>query len=152
MALKSKGKYHQGIYILKNPQKYKGDPHNVVFRSSWEKKLFIWLDENSNVLEWAAEEIIIPYISPVDSRWHRYFVDVMAKVRKANGDEVTYLIEVKPYAQTIAPEVKKRITKNYINEVCTWGVNSEKWKAAREYCRQKGWEFKILTEKELFKK
>lgn len=148
----NKGKYKQGFYYPKNPKKYKGDPSNVVFRSSWEKKLFIWLDTNEYVVEWGSEEIVVPYISPVDSKPHRYFVDVYAEIRSSSGKTTTYLIEVKPYAQTMQPQIKKNVTKRYINEVCTWGVNEAKWKAAREYCRQRGWEFKILTEKELFGK
>ena len=39
--------------------------------------------------------------------------------------------------------------KQYITEVTTWGVNQAKWKAATEYCLDRGWEFKILTEDDL---
>jgi len=145
-------KYKQGIYIPKNPQKYRGDVSNIIFRSSWEKKVQIWLDQNENVIEWSSEEHVVPYISPVDNKHHRYFLDFYAKVKKMDGTIAEYLIEVKPYAQTQAPVPKSRVTKNYINEVCTWGVNSAKWKAAQEFCKKRGWEFKILTENELFGK
>lgn len=142
--------YKQGIYTLKNPKKYKGDPYNVVYRSSWELKVQKWLDNNSSVIEWSSEEVVIPYISPIDSKWHRYFVDFYAKVKNNQGQIVEYLIEVKPYAQTIEPQVKKRVTKNYINEVYNWGVNSAKWKYAKDFCRKRGWEFRIMTEKDIF--
>jgi hypothetical protein len=59
------------------------------------------------------------------------------------------LLEVKPKIQTKPPDVQKRKTKRYINEVVTWGVNQSKWKAAEEYCLDRGWEFKILTEEHL---
>jgi len=62
------------------------------------------------------------------------------------------MIEVKPYGQTHAPKAQKRLTKKYLNEVKTWGVNQAKWEAAMEYCKDRNWKFQILTEKELFKK
>lgn len=146
----AKTNYKQGLYKLKNPKKYKGDPYNVVYRSSWELRAFKWLDDNPHVIEWGSEELVIEYISPIDNRRHRYFPDLIVKVKKFDGNIVTYVIEIKPYAQTIEPKPKKRVTKNYINEVCTWGINSAKWAAAKDYCRHRDWEFKLLTEKELF--
>ena len=63
---------YSGKYSPKFPKKYKGDPTNITFRSLWERKFMVYCDSNSNVLEWASEEIAIPYISPVDHRPHRY--------------------------------------------------------------------------------
>lgn len=108
-----------------------------------------WLDEKDEVLKWSSEELAIPYISPVDNRKHRYFPDFKATIRSQDGTIKTYLIEVKPYKQTKEPKPQKRKTKQYITEVVTWGVNSAKWEAARNYCAAKGWEFMIITEKEL---
>ena len=62
------------------------------------------------------------------------------------------LLEVKPAAQTKPPATPKRRTKRYISEVMTYGVNEAKWKAAKEFCDDKGWEFRIITEAELFRK
>jgi hypothetical protein len=31
----------------------------------------------------------------------------------------------------------------------TWGKNEAKWKAADEYAKDRGWQFLILTEKDL---
>jgi len=59
------------------------------------------------------------------------------------------MLEVKPKKQTQPPEKKKRITKQYIAEVATWGVNQAKWKSAIEYCKDRGWEFKVITEDHL---
>jgi len=141
--------YKQGIYPPKNPSKYKGNASNIVYRSSWELRVFKWMDDNPSVLEWASEECAIPYKSPVDQKLHRYFPDIWAKVKGADGRIKTYLLEIKPEYQANAPEVKKRITKQYITEVCTYAINSAKWKAAREYCMDRKWEFKVLTEKDL---
>ena len=142
-------KYLQGRYIVRNPQKYLGDYNNVIYRSSWELKFLSWCDNNKNVVAFCSEEVIVPYKSPVDGKYHRYFVDMLAKIKNQNDEIKTYLIEVKPYKQTQQPEQRKRVTKQYITEVATWGVNQAKWKAANEYCLDRGWEFKILTEKEL---
>jgi hypothetical protein len=141
--------YKQGIYTPKNPKKYRGDSNNIVYRSSWELRVFKWMDDNEYVLEWASEECVIPYKSPVDNKYHRYFPDIWARISGSDGRTKTYLLEIKPAAQATEPKVKKRITKQYINEVCTWGINQAKWKAAREYCLDRSWEFKVLTEKDL---
>ena len=143
-------KYKQGYYKLKNPDKYQGDIYNVIYRSSWELKVFKWIDTNDSIISWSAEEIKIGYISPIDSKMHTYYPDILAKTRTKSGKIVTYLIEIKPEAQTKEPKTKQRVTKKYINEVYTWGINSAKWKAAKRYCEQRGWVFKLLTEKEIF--
>ena len=135
------------LWYPKNPKKYRGDVDNIWVRSSWEKRILDWMDRNPNVLEYSSEEIKIPYISPIDGRYHNYYPDVLAKVKKLDGTIEIYLIEIKPYNQTIEPKPRKRITKTYINEVYTWGVNSAKWSAAKEFCKRKKWTFKLLTEK-----
>jgi len=142
-------KYLQGRYIVRNREKYRGDVDNVIYRSSWELKFLAWCDNNPSVVQFSSEEVVIPYKSPVDGKYHRYFVDCFVKIKDSKDTVKTYLIEIKPKKQTIQPEVKKKVTKRYINEVVTWGVNEAKWKAATEYCKDRGWEFKILTEDDL---
>lgn len=144
--------YKQGKFSPKFPAKYIGDPTNIVFRSGWERRVMQTLDENSNIIRWASEEVVVPYISPIDNRPHRYFVDFYVEARTSDGSIKKSLIEVKPSAQTKPPKKPARKTKRYISEVMTYGVNEAKWKAAEEYCRDKGWEFRIITEAELFKK
>jgi hypothetical protein len=140
---------YNGRFTPSNPQKYVGDPNNIIYRSSWECKMMNWLDKNSDIISWASEELIILYKSPKDGLWHRYFPDFLVKVRTKNGILKTMLLEVKPKKQTITPEPKKRLTKQYINEVVTYGINQAKWKAATEYCLDRGWEFKLITEEHL---
>lgn len=108
-----------------------------------------WLDRNDDIISWASEELIVPYKSPVDNRFHRYFPDFLVKIRTKDGQLKTWMIEIKPKKQTREPQKPKRITKQYINEVVTWGVNQSKWKSATEYCLDRGWEFKIMTEDHL---
>lgn len=140
---------YSGRFKPKNPQKYIGDPNNIIYRSSWEVKVMSWLDLNSSIISWASEELIIPYVSPVDNRVHRYFPDFIVKVKTKDNTLKTMILEVKPKKQTQEPEPRKRVTKQYINEVVTWGVNQAKWKAATEYCLDRNWEFKIITEDHL---
>lgn len=140
---------YSGLFKPKNPQKYVGDPTNIVYRSSWECKVMSWLDRNPSIISWASEELIIPYKSPVDNRFHRYFPDFLVKVKSRDGKTKTLLLEVKPKKQTLPPEPKKRMTKQYVNEVVTYGVNQAKWEAANEFCLDRGWEFRVLTENDL---
>lgn len=140
---------YSGRFTPKNPQKYVGDANNIIYRSSWECKVMSWLDRNDSIISWASEELIIPYISPVDGRKHRYFPDFLVKIKTRDGLLKTMILEVKPKKQTQRPEQRKRVTKQYINEVTTWGVNQAKWKAATEFCLDRGWEFKLLTEEHL---
>lgn len=140
---------YKGKYKVKNPAKYRGDYNNVIYRSSWELKLMNWCDTTSAVLEWGSEVAVIPYVSPVDNKIHRYFVDFYMKIKDKNGTEEKYLVEVKPKKFTKEPVKPKRVTKQFIEEVFTYGVNQAKWKAAREFCEDRQWKFIVLTEDEL---
>ena len=140
---------YSGRYKVKNPKKYKGNIDKVYYRSSWELKFMNYCDRNSAVLEWGSEEVVIPYISPLDGRRHRYFPDFYIKIKPKSGPIKRIIIEVKPKKQCSAPDIPKRKTKRFINEVRTWGVNKAKWQSAIEYCNDRGMEFKILTEDHL---
>ena len=140
---------HSGIFRPRNIKKYRGDYRNIIYRSSWEKVFMRYCDKNSNILEWGSEEIIIPYRSPLDQRIHRYFPDFYIKVRDNSGKLKKYVIEIKPKKQCIEPKVQKRKTKKYIREVMEYAKNQAKWDAARDYCADRKYEFKILTEDNL---
>ena len=140
---------YRGKYYPSFPRKYKGDPTNIIYRSLWERKFMVYCDKNAKILEWGSEEIALPYISPHDSRIHRYFPDFYIKVQESTGKVKRYLIEVKPLKQTVKPKKPKRQTKGYIREAFEYARNQAKWKAAREYCADRMWEFKVITEKEL---
>ena len=140
---------YKGRYKPQNPQKYMGDPHNIIYRSLWERKFMVYCDTSVNIIEWGSEEIIIPYLSPWDGRIHRYFPDFYIKVRQADNSIRKMIIEVKPKKQCEPPKEPKRKTRKYMGEVKTWGVNSAKWKSATEWCDRNGMEFKILNEDHL---
>lgn len=146
------GKYRQGKFKPKNPQKYKGDPTNIVYRSSWEFTYLSRLDNDPNVLKYSSEEIVIPYRSPIDGKIHRYFPDNWVKKKDpTTGKIIEFLVEIKPNKERNAPtpKTKPQQTKRYLNEVKTWGVNSSKWEAAKAFCRTRGWSFIILDEYDL---
>jgi TnsA endonuclease N terminal len=140
---------YSGKFNPKNPNKYLGDPANIWYRSLWERRVMVHLDENSSVVEWSSEEIIIPYLSPVDNRWHRYFPDFFVRVKNRQGILEAMILEVKPKNQSRPPVKKSKVTRRYIAEVVQWGVNEAKWKAAIEYCKDRNWQFKVITEDDL---
>jgi hypothetical protein len=141
---------YKGKFKPHYPDKYKGDPNNIVYRSLWELRFMRYLDQHPGVLEWASEEIIIPYFSPVDKKIHRYFPDFWVRTKAADGTINTMIIEIKPDIQTRQPINKsEKISRRYINELKTYGVNTAKWKAAESYCADRKWQFKVMTEKEL---
>jgi len=110
------------------------------------------LDERSDIIQWASEELAIPYKSPIDGKWHRYFPDFLVRMRDRNGDVVVKMIEIKPRSQAVPPTPKgkgTKPTKKYLREVATFGINMSKWHAAKDYCEDRKWEFVVLTEKEL---
>jgi hypothetical protein len=138
-------RYLQGTFVPKHPEKYIGDITKISFRSSWERRAMLWFDEQPNILRWNSEEIIIPYISPLDGKPHRYFPDFLVEVKKADGKIVKTLVEIKPAAQCVPPTQKKK-TKRMITEMQTYMVNQSKWAAARDWCKRNGIEFLILDE------
>ena len=139
---------YKGKFTPKNPLKYRGNPSNIIYRSSWELRVMKYLDDNPSVIWWASEELPIPYYSPVDKKKHRYFPDIISQMKLKDGKVMTYIIEVKPDRETRPPTQKKK-TKRFIQESITYVINECKWKAATEFCKDHGWEFKILTEKDL---
>ena len=149
MNFKKDPRFVQGIFRPINKDKFIGE--FAIFRSSYERKFMIWADKNPNVLEWGSEQIIIPYISPVDNRYHRYFVDNYVVWKEGNIIK-KYLIEIKPFAQTQPPKPsnrKKKATMLYENT--QWVVNQAKWEAAKKFATSHNAEFLLLTEKNLFK-
>ena len=132
---------YKGKYRPTNKRKYKGDVNSIVYRSLWERKFMVYLDTNPDITEWGSEEIVIPYVSPLDGKRHRYFPDFYVKTN--NGDK--FLVEIKPKYQTRPPK-KSKSKGRYIREMKEWGRNQAKWEAAENVCDRHGWKFIILTE------
>jgi hypothetical protein len=137
--------FHKRKFVPVFPEKYTGDPTNIIMRSSWETMFANWCDKNPSITKWSSEETVIPYRCPTDNLIHRYFVDF--KITVSTGK--TYLVEVKPLNQTQPPVYPGKRTQRYLTESLTFMKNQAKWKAATEYAKDRGWEFKIITEREL---
>jgi hypothetical protein len=148
--MSKEGKYHQGRFHPQNPEKYKGDYNNIIYRSSWEVKFMRYCDRNENILEWGSEEFFIPYYDSTTHKVRRYFPDFIMKVKETNGTIKKYIIEVKPERQTRPPVAGKKKQKTLITEALAYEKNIAKWNAAQEWCDDRGIIFKIITEKELF--
>jgi hypothetical protein len=143
-------KYRQGKYRPQNPKKYGGDPTNIVYRSSYELKFMQYCDLTESVNSWKSEEFFIPYVSPIDNKVHRYFPDFFVKYKDKNGNSRTLVVEIKPKKDLKEPDTNpKRKTKSWAYQVKTWAINQAKWKAAKEWCADRKYEFRILTETEL---
>lgn len=147
---------HQGRFRPKNPEKYKGDPTKVFYRSSWEFKVMRKFDEHPDIVEWQSEELAIPYMNPVKGKSSRYFPDFVIKKRIGENKYQMIMIEVKPKKQTMPPDPANRnktpsgrVSRRFLNEAATYAVNEAKWKAAKRYCDERGWSFQILTETEI---
>jgi len=134
--------YYSGHFIPTNPKKYVGDINSIKYRSIWERNAMRWCDENPNVEEWSSEEIVVRYQNPVKGGTSQYFPDLFLRM----VDGVMRIIEIKPKVQTQPPKPQQRKTKQYINEVATWAINTEKWKAARELAARNNLTFEIWTE------
>jgi hypothetical protein len=143
-------KAHRGRYQPKNPEKYRGDASQIVYRSSWELRVMRYFDLHPDILEWNSEGLVVPYLSPIDNRIHRYFVDFWIKKRDINGKVTCAAIEVKPYKETRPPERKTKVTRRFLQEAQTFAINTAKWSAAEEFCKDRGWSFIIMTEKEIY--
>lgn len=148
-SLNTKSIFKQGYYIPKNPQKYKGDLNNIIYRSSWELRFNEFLDNNENILEWMSEEIWIPYLKPTDNKIHKYYPDYFVKFVDSSNRQHIEIIEVKPASQIKRPR-KSKNPKTALYEDLTYAVNLSKWKSATEWCNKRGIKFRLLTEHELF--
>ena len=143
--------YHQGVFIPRHPEKYIGNAKNIIYRSKMELVFLKWCDTNESVLQYASEECVIHYISPIDSKQHRYFVDFFVRILQEDGTVKSFLVEIKSFAQSIPPKKPKTINESYNESVRTYLVNQAKWKAAERVCQERGWKFMVLTERELFR-
>ena len=162
--------YNQGNYVPINKDKviklnsYSG----VYFRSSWEKKIMYWLDNNDKIIKWGAECMKIPYqMTHFDNgdskiKEHCYYPDFYYEMRLDNGVLKQVVVEVKPmkeYNMVIAlnegklqvPEKGTKKLKNFEYDLKMAYKNKNKWETMINWCNKKGYEFIIITEEHLKK-
>jgi hypothetical protein len=139
-------KYRQGVFKPTNPDKFLGT--TAIYRSGLELKFMRFCDTNPNVVKWGSENVVIPYISPLDGKVHKYYVDNFVVIREDDTIK-KYLIEIKPSKQTKPPTTKYKKKDHLLYEQVQYAKNQAKWIAARAFCKQKGFNFLIITEKDL---
>jgi len=98
------------------------------YRSGWEQKYMVYLDENPDVIMWTYEKLVIEYISNNKTKKVRkYYPDFQIEYK--DGHKV--IVEIKPSRKLSQSSVIKKI------------------KAAKEWCTAHDLTYKILTEIEL---
>ena len=119
-------RFQQGVFQPLFPAKYRGDASCIIYRSGWEKTAFEWCDYNPHVIAWASEELAVPYLMKGGGYERDYYPDLLIYF----GQNRTMMVEIKPRVENQNPSYQ----------------NKCKWAAARAFCREKGWQFKIWDE------
>lgn len=118
---KRKSHYHRGIHSSPIAGECK-------YRSGWEQKYMVHLDENPDVVSWSYEKLIIEYISNKKTKKVRkYYPDFQVEYK----DGTKVVIEIKPSRKLNQPMVIKKV------------------RAAKEWCTTHNVTYKVLTEIEL---
>jgi hypothetical protein len=139
------GKWAQGEYTPKNPQKYIGN-HKPRYRSGWELTFMTFCDSNSNVIYWASESMRIPYKHPLTGKSTIYVPDFLVVYENKFGKKIAEVVEIKPKKQSI---IESKVANAKDRAVVA--VNHAKWAAAMSYCKSQGLTFRVITEEDLFR-
>lgn len=137
-------KFQNGKYQPINPAKYVGSKIPT-YRSGWELHFMRMCDNHPNILAWSSEEHKIPYMHPITGKRANYIPDFFMIYVDADGKRHAEMVEVKPSSQIVG-EAKGQYDK--VQAV----INEAKWKYAKEWCKQQGIGFRIITEREIFNK
>lgn len=153
--VKPNGDHKSGKYAPRNPDKYIGDIHNIIYRSSWEYRFCIYCDTNDSILKWSSEPVAIDYYNPLDKKDHKYNVDFYIKVQREDQTEQDWIIEIKPENQTKKPIYEGVNTlaklKSYNRNMQIWITNQAKFKSAKIWAEKRGYKFGVVDENFLFK-
>ena len=137
-------KFAQGRYSLKNADKYLGRK-TPLYRSSWEFAFMRFCDESPSISKWANEAIKIPYKHPFTGKFSIYVPDFFIAYTDKKGKSHAEVIEIKPENQT----KKESIGESRTNKI-HYVVNQAKWGSAIAWCKNKGFRFRVVNEKDLF--
>lgn len=146
-----KKRYHQGKYPVKNTDKYMGNPENVIYRSGWELKMFMFLDQNERILRWGSEIITIPY-QDEKGKYHRYYPDLYYEIMIGNDPNrfERIVAEIKPYKETSIPvaplKESAKSLETYEYQLKTYQRNLYKWSRAKNWCEKNQMKFTIIHE------
>ena len=143
----SRGKYNNaicGVFLPQHPEKYTGNG-KIEYKSGLELKFMMYVDRNPNVVSWGYEGTTIKYFDRARGKVRRYFIDFSIVV-KVGPIRKTIWVEIKPESETHPPKGRAR---NDNKAQLTWMTNQSKWEAAKALARSKGYEFHVITEKQL---
>ena len=135
-------KFSQGIFTPKNPQKYIGKG-SIRYRSGWELTFMRFCDNHPGVIQWASENVRIPYRNPFTGKDTFYVPDFFVVYQNANGRKAE-LVEIKPKAQAVMELARSQ------QEKAAVALNMCKWAAAQAWCKRMGATFRLLTEEDIF--
>ena len=138
------GNWAQGIYEVKNPQKYVGK-HKPKYRSGWELTFMTFCDNNKHVIYWASEALRIPYRHPLTGKMTQYVPDFFVVYENKYGQQKAEVVEIKPKKQSL---IESRVANAKDRMIVA--INHAKWGAAMAYCKQQGYTFRVITEDTLF--
>jgi len=163
---------HQGYYVIKNREKYIGDPSLAIYRSSWEYGFMKWCDYSPSVKRWSSEPFKVPYYDRVSKlaeckrmgldpnnprNWtvKNYNLDFWCEIDK--GDHIEkWFVEIKPKDKLRKPvppsnssslkEIRRFniLAKEYL-------LNEAKFAALNEWAQKNNAKFYIFTEESLQK-
>lgn len=150
------GRLRQGYFKPKNPEKYRGDYTQIIYRSGWEFKFFKFCDENPMVLEYASEPVCVDYWNSMSKKQCKYWIDGYMKTINKHGQIREWLIEVKPNKFIHPPKSPQRLTErqtySFVRHAKAYMINTDKFKAAKAYAKAHNMTFGIITENFLFGK
>lgn len=161
--------YKGGNYIPKNKDKVMklNDKGGIYYRSSWELKIIMWLDNKEEVVRWGSECLRIPYQMTEMKRGnlevipHSYFPDYYYELKLPDGSISHVVAEVKPKAEyedaimfsegrfNIPEGLTPKKLKNLEYRFKMAHRNSEKFKTMINWCNLKGYKFIVITEDNL---
>ena len=163
-------KYHGGNYVPRNKDKVikLNAEGGLYYRSSWEKKIMHWLDNNNTITKWGAECMRIPYqMTHFDNgdtkiKEHSYFPDFYYEMRLSDNTIKQVVVEVKPMKEfqmvqdlnegkLNVPENSMKKLKNFEYDLKMAYKNKQKWETMINWCNKKGYDFIIITEQHLKK-
>ncbi|MBX4188455.1 MAG: hypothetical protein KW793_05005 [Candidatus Doudnabacteria bacterium] len=114
---KRKVSFQEGYFIsAKNRGK------KLHYRSSWEREVYEVLEKTEKVLGYEVEPLAIDYFH--EGRRQTYLPDL--KVHLEDGSKEIW--EIKPMNQT------------------DLSINESKWFSCNQFCKRKGWKFRVVTE------
>jgi hypothetical protein len=137
-------RYKQGIYNITNISKYiqssTAKSNTAIYRSSWERIAFMYLDNNNSIKRWGSECVVIPYRFRLDKKdkLRKYYIDLIFE-----DSYGVHLVEIKPKFKTDINKIKNMKNERFLIE---YVKNIDKWKYANEYAKQNNMKFTIWTE------